>query len=244
MMLRKGLFLSFILLSTQLVGNSAKAENATGTFEISSNVGYVTFAMKEFNNYIDEWYVGVLDMSMKHIKGGITFSGDVKYCLASNPNIYLMCSVGYMSDETNGSTVLDVYGIGSEILNMQLHVSAIPILLTGLYVIPKDKLNIYFGGGIGYYLGKVKIKDEHQPISKFNQKWKWKGSQIGFHLLGEARYSITNRLLLNGGLMYRLAKINELKNDEGKIVQIGFDDKILNLDFSGLEIRCGVVYCF
>jgi opacity protein-like surface antigen len=244
MILRRGLFLSFILLSTQLVGSSAKAENVTEKFGISGNVGYATFAMDGFNNYIDEWYVEVLDMSMEHIKGGLHFSGDVKYRLPSNPNIYLMCSAGYMSDETNGSTVLDVYGNGSETLNMQLHVFAIPVLLTGLYILPKEKINVYLGGGTGYYLGKVKIKAEYQPSIEFNQKWKWNGSQIGFHILSGAEYSITSRLLLSGNLIYRWAKIDELKNDEGKMVRLGLDDKILKLDFSGLEIRCGVVCYF
>lgn len=234
------IFLIFVAFLTKLGNSLAIAENVSKKFGVDCNVGYATFAMKEFNDYIDEWYVGFLGASMEHIKGGIAFSGEVKYHLVSNPKIYLMGSGGYISDKTSGSTLFD----SIDKVNIELHISAIPILLTGLYVLPAGKLNIHLGGGIGYYLGKVKIEFKSQTYPETNEETKWDGSQIGFHVLSGVEYYITKRVSLSGNLMYRLAKIDKLEDDNGKRVRVGLDQKILRLDFSGLEIKSGVNFYF
>jgi len=230
------IFLIFVTFLTKLGNRLAIAENVSRKFSVGCNVGYTTFRMEAFNDYIDEWYVGFVGMPMEHIKGGIAFSGEVKYHLVSNPKIYLMCSGGYISDKTSGSTLFD----SIDKVNIELHASAIPILLTGLYILPAGKLNIHLGGGIGCYLSKVKIEFKWQAIPEANTETKWDGSQIGFHGLGGVEYYITKRVSLSGNLMYRLAKINKLKDENGKTVKVGLDQKILKLDFSGLEIKGGV----
>lgn len=230
------IFLIFVTFLTKLGNSLAIAENVSKKFGVDCNVGYTTFAMEEFNDYIDEWYVGILGASMEHIKGGIAFSGEVKYRLVSNPKIYLMCSGGYISDKTSGSILFD----SIDKVNIELYTSAIPILLTGLYILPAGKLNIHLGGGIGYYLGKVKIEFKGQTYPELNEETKWDGSQIGVHVLSGIEYYITKRVSLSGNLMYRLAKIDKLEDENGKRVKVGFDQKILKLDFSGLEIKGGV----
>lgn len=230
------IFLIFVTFLTKLGNKLAIAENVSRKFNVGCNVGYATFAMKEFNDFIDDWLVGFLGASMEHIKGGIAFSGEVRYRLVSHPKIYLMCSGGYVSDKTGGSVLADSF----DILNIDLHTYAVPILLTGLYILPAGKLNIHLGGGIGYYLGKVKIEYKWQTIPEANTETKWDGSQVGFHGLGGIEYYITKRVSLSGNLMYRLAKIDKLKDENGKRVKVGLDQKILKLDFSGLEIKGGV----
>jgi len=238
------IFLIFVTFLTKLGNSLAIAENVSKKFGVDCNVGYTTFGMEEFNDYIDEWYVGFLGTSMEHIKGGIAFSGEVKYRLVSNPKIYLMCSGGYISDKTSGSILFEFFDDGSDKLNLEFHISAIPILLTGLYVLPAGKLNIHLGGGIGYYLGKVKREAKVQTYPELNEETVWDGSQIGFHVLSGVEYYITKRVSLSGNLMYRLAKIDKLEDENGKRVKVGLDQKILKLDFSGLEIKSGVNFYF
>jgi hypothetical protein len=106
------------------------------------------------------------------------------------------------------------------------------------------------GGGIAEYTGTLKYHEEgsqevNDQTTSFNNTRNYKGDVLGYTGTIGTTYVPWKFLEFEVFLTGRLAKIPELRDEEGNtLVNPYRDNKIISLDFSGIDLRIGLKFIF
>jgi outer membrane protein W len=119
---------------------------------------------------------------------------EVAYGYKVNPNFAIEAGIGKYSSEYSESGYVEVDGWlypGS----ITLTASAIPITLTlkGIAPLSYGKVELYGGGGIGYYLSTMEAK---VTIGGYSESESWDASALGFHLVGGGDFYVSEKVAL------------------------------------------------
>jgi len=107
----------------------------------------------------------------------------------------------------------------------------VPIVATLFYRIglESSKSFVLFGGGLGYYYGRIKFDYEDQTsFYPDDRSFRWYGEQskIGYHILIEYDYVFENDLVIFGGIKGRYVKFDEFKDGNQIRLEYGTNKKL------------------
>lgn len=210
---------------------SSGAASLGGKFGIFGNLGLSTFAMDDFNKDIDDINTlmtsfGVSGKAEKII-GGLTAGGGLQYGVLDN------LLIGAEVEGLMAGSKTDFTALGQKVtFELSMPATAVGAFIKG--VLPAGN-KFFFTGGIGvdYISLAGAIKVTHSDDVTFT------GSGMGFRILVGGQVLFTEMFGLGLDLGYRIAKITELKDKDGKIFKKS-DNTNESADYSGLITRLGV----
>ena len=156
------------------------------------------------------------------------FEGNLTYFY--NKMFSLEFGVGYTKPDVNAEAL----GLSVEFGELK----QIPITLTGrmYYWFPKSTTNLYFGGGVGYYLNDFKLSSAFESVMPgFSLN---ADDSFGFHLNTGLEYFINDKVALGIDLKY-------IWNDaDFTAFEPGFAAETTNIDLEGFSVGLGIKYFF
>lgn len=162
-------------------------------------VPFVNNSLTEFNAWLSSAGLKSNMDELDEIKGGITFGGEVEFFVSSKFSFAIGAEywrkIPQASVEASGKINGDSYEISER---YKIDTSLIPVIATLRISLPSDNFRAYIGGGVGYYMGKVVLKEE----------WDWKENGISFEK-GEHEIESSGKAIiphLNGGFDLDLTK--------------------------------------
>jgi outer membrane protein len=187
----------------------------------------------------NRWGIGArisyYDLSDTSIEG-INFAPDSTALLEGNLTYFfnkmfsLDFSVGYTKPDVNAEAFGLSVGFGE--------LEQIPITLTGrmYYWFSDSNTNLYFGGGVGYYLNDFELSSAFASVMPgFRLD---ADDSFGFHVNGGFEYFINDNVALDLDLKY-------IWNDSDfTAFQPGFPAETVNLDLDGFSAGIGIKYFF
>jgi len=101
----------------------------------------------------------------------------------ANPNLAIEAGIGYYSSEYSESGYVCTW-YGCYLADFTITASAIPITLTlkGIAPLAYGKVELYGGGGLGYYLATAEAEVAITGVGSASDSWD--ASALGFHLVG------------------------------------------------------------
>lgn len=203
----KTFFVLLLFLSVFLTGQDRKiAFSLKGGFYTPSSSTFNNDVVPSVNNALTDFNAWLSSAGLKssmdeldEIKGGITLGGEVEFFVSSRFSFAI--GVEYWrqkpkaSVEASGKIGGDSYDISSK---YDIETSLIPVIATLRASLPSDNFRAYMGAGIGYYMGKVVLKES----------WDWKENGISFEK-GEHELESSGKAIiphLNGGFDFDLTK--------------------------------------
>lgn len=147
------------------------------------------------------------------------------------PQFGVSLGVGYFKKSWEpSSSVTYNYGAptGSDTLQQTLkrEVTVIPITITGMYILPvQDRIDINLFAGMGYYITSLSFSDDilyswpNDPLvpnyqHTFASTFEPKTGTFGIHFGAGAEIALFSRFSLTADILYRLAKVGELKTGQ------------------------------
>lgn len=199
-----------------------------GGLYIPSSSTYNDEVLPPVNNSLTEFNAWLSSAGLKssldeldEIKGGITFGGEVEFFVSRGFSFSLGAEYWKQtpkaSVEASGNVGGDSYEISDK---YQIEHSLIPILATLRASLPSDRFRAYIGAGIGYYMGKIILKEEWDwkengiSFEKGSSKLESSGKAIIPHLNGGFDLDITNNISISADLRYPLGKIKSFRIDK------------------------------
>ncbi len=232
----------------------ATATDMKGKIGFDVQVGYAMMDIKGVNDWFDMWeefdeLYGWATTANDHLKGGMSYIGEIKYGVASN--VVLTGSGGVLSSEGKYTST------GPTDFRLDDKVSATFFGGGGLFVVQQDSLDLMFGGGVDYY--SVEYEEDWTENGTVMER-KAEGSKVGFNLRAGAMYFVTPTVAISGKIIYRIVKLTEIetkKDDYGISAQgdplevltdpvdpwVG-DTKDLEIDLSGINAYVNICFFF
>lgn len=240
-----------------LLALSVLAYAGDSKFSLSLRGGYYLPVTSTFNDdylpavnqYLNELnsYLTSLDFTstvseMKKLKGGAVFGGELEIFASQQFSIAL--GAEYWSKKTAGSidsegTIDDVsYQISEGSL---IKTTVIPIVATFRVNLPFKSFRAYIGGGVGYYLGKVKVEDSwswiegSETVDSGTREVKSSGSSFVPHANIGVDLNLSGSIVLAADIRYPFGSINsfKIKSDTEDENMIG--EKLTFMDMNGAE---------
>ena len=239
--------------------NSKSQENKLG---LGVNYGYQYLKMEDFNTfiinhpalaYIEKIFFNPASKENNIIeikKGCQYFSTSLIYKPFSKINGYMIGQFDYIQTNKGSNELIlteAIYGATGTTYKeysykFEYQPSSYIFSLIPTYEYNfNEKININGGVGISYYLVNLTEK-QINLIDKYphsENKDKYKGNQFGFQISTGFEYYIFKRFSCNLNLLYKYAKIKQLKNKDINSIPAEFP---VELDFSGLNVNVGLRY--
>lgn len=171
-------------------------------------------------------------------------SGDnieLAYGYRMSPNFALEGSIGKYKSEYGGSYLFRI--TFSNEGSVKATTSAMPITFTAKGILPlgDGKVEIYGGGGVGYYQTKVEWEDKGiwcttVPYSFSDSK---EENVSGFHIVGGIEFNVSDNVAFSGEAKWLSVKAEEL------YIPYGYEKRIKKLEeMGGVIFNVGVKYKF
>jgi len=214
-------------------------------FTSTFNDDYLPAINQNFNE-LDSYFKS-LDFTstvtqMKKLNGGAVFGGEFE--IFASEQFSIVFGAEYWSKKTTGT--IDAEGTIDEV-SYQISegsltkASVIPIVATIRINLPFKNFRAYIGGGVGYYLGKVKVEDSwswiegSETVDSGTREIKSSGSSFVPHANIGVDLNLTGSITLAADIRYPFGSINSFKiksdtEDEGMIGQ-----KLTFTDINGVE---------
>lgn len=251
--MKRYLVISFLVIGLVLlaVASCATATDMKGKFGFDVQIGYAMMDIKGVNDFLDalEDYANLIGYTTEkdHLKGGMSYMGEVKYGVTSN--LVLTASGGLLSSKgkLTGTNMTDV--------TFDEKVSATFFGAGALFVVQRGNLDFLFGGGADYYT--VKYEEDLAETGFPTLERRAEGSKVGFNLRGGMMYFLTPNIALSGKIIYRIVKLSEIettKDDWGISAEgdplevvtdwVTFDTKNLEIDLGGINAYVNICFFF
>lgn len=249
--MRSKFFLIFILsFSVLLIGEEKKIAISlrSGLYTPSSST-YNNEVIPPVNNSLTEFNAWLSSAGLKsnmdeldEIKGGIAFGGEIEFFVSRQFSFAIGAEYWRQtpkaSIEASGTVSGDSYDISDK---YQIEASLIPVLATVRISFPSNKFRAFMGAGIGYYMGKIILKEE----------WDWKENGISFekgsheiessgkslipHLNGGFDFDITKNISISADLRYPLGTIKTFKIERNTSDLASIGENLKYEDVNGKE---------
>ncbi len=179
---------------------------------------------------------------LDEIKGGMTYGGEIEFFVVPQFSLAFGAELWKKkpsaSVKANGVVGGDSYDISED---YQIEASLTPLLLTLRVNLSSERFRAYLGGGAGYYMGKILVKDE----------WDWKENGVSFekgshqiestgesiipHVNGGFDFDLSENLSISADLRYSFGTIKsfEIKKDTTDPTSIG--KNLTYEDVNGVE---------
>jgi hypothetical protein len=222
----KILIISILSFSILLIGEEKRiAFSLKGGLYSPSSTTYneevvppVNNAFTEFNAWLSSAGLKANMNELDEIKGGMTFGGEVEFFVTSKFSFAFGAEYWKKTPEAfveaSGTVSGDSYDISDK---YKIDFSLIPIFTTLRVSLPSERFRAYLGAGIGYYMGKVVLREE----------WDWKENGISFekgshevessgkaiipHINGGFDFDILKNISICADLRYPFGKIKSFK---------------------------------
>ena len=181
-----------------MTGVLTYAKDIRGKIGFGGFAGYSLLNPAAFNEQLDvikEWYedwweFGSDSGTVRPLRGGIRFGGEVRYGLTSN----LIIGAGYSRMSGSGQVNWDD---GSGWTGEQ----KVTLTVTGftgsvLFAMGSQSSNFYFGGGAGFYSGKIirTANDSEDWMTWWNRVVYQGISAVGFHGIAGFEYFLSDNI--------------------------------------------------
>jgi hypothetical protein len=227
----------------------ALAVSLAGRFGIFGDVGYGGFAMGDVNREIDVANQGINAAgysSVDHINGGLTVTGGLTYGVLES--LQVGAEAGYLSAQTAYSSSSNSYGspYGSPspgpsgpAPTYNLYVPALETGVLVRYLFPvADAFSLT--GTLG--LDEVFLSGYTKTDSGTTN---FTGHGFGGKLMVGGEGFLGDHFSLFGDLGYRMEKVNEVKDSDGRVLkQSGDPGNNLTVDYSGVILQGGLRFYF
>ncbi len=236
-----GLFsVLFLWTNLTVAGNRPFSVELRGSYTTTSKIFFNADAVSEFER--NRFF------SVDNIFGlGVDVRRDIAYNLKLGFSIEYISASSPFTEGEDKQTVLDQTG---QDLQLQLDdgYQLIPVELSGYFVIPfsGDRVKVYMGGGVGFYLGERKLKG-----AGITTRTVEKDTGFGIQVMTGVDYFLTPMIGLRGELKFRDPQVEstnrfpdepvEYRGRSILIDQRPFRSKI-NID--GITFNLGIVLQF
>jgi opacity protein-like surface antigen len=246
-------------LSVSIAG--AEANRVGGKFGVFGTAGYSTYAMKDFNQTIDDTKDSINNVKNdpgfgytmpNNLDGGLTFDGGVQYAildylavgveigaLTASPIkysvVFPVTTVDY-TDPLNPVLVTTYVTNSTEFDLSTMEIG--PIVRGYLPLGEKFLLNASLGVGYVSMTGKIKNEDNGTEAERA-----WSGHTVGVKMMAGGEYFLSDIASVGLDLGYRMAKIPEVYLQNFGVVKKD-DGSNFTLDYSGLIVQVGLHFYF
>ncbi len=261
---------SILSFSVLLIGEEKRiAFSLRGGLYTPSSSTYNDEVLPPVNNSFTEFTAWLSSAGLKtnldeldEIKGGMTYGGEVEFFVSRNLSFAIGAEYWIQkpkaSIKASGSISGDSYEISDE---FEVSASLIPVVATLRVGLPSERFRAYIGGGIGYYMGKVFIKEE----------WDWKENGISFekgsheiessgkavipHINGGFDFDIKKNISISADLRYPLGTIKAFKIEKDtsdprsigenlKFEDVNGEEKDFKWELSGFNFGVNIKFKF
>jgi len=246
----------------------ARYRHRDGNFFIRGAVGaqggFGVFFPTELNNYTKDFWNALIDQyyPLHNYSGNnpvvpiiIGFNYNIKAALRLI-NIFQIEAYweNYYAIGLQIKSSFYQYGYGLPDMNLEATYQFIPkyeAIGGNLLLTPGAKRKSAFfviGGGLAQYTGSLKYHEEGTSIindqkTTFNNTKIYKGTVLGYTFTLGVTIAPNKYLELESFITGRLAKIPEIKDEEGNIFRNPYrNNEIVSLDFSGVDLRIGIKF--
>ena len=194
------------VLVVSMTGVLTYAMDMRGKIGFGGFAGYSLLNPTAFNEQLDVikgWYEGWLDFgpdsgTVRPLRGGIRYGGEVRYGLTSN----LIIGAGYSrmsgSGQVNWDDGLGWTGEQKATLTVTGFTGSV------LFAMGGESSNFYFGGGAGLYSGKItRTSSDSLDMYDWWDKVVYQGiSTVGFHGIAGFEYFLSDNIAFALEAMY------------------------------------------
>lgn len=198
-----------------------------GLYTPSSST-YNNEVLPPVNNSLTRFNAWLSSMGLKsnldeldEIKGGITFGGEVEFFVSREFSFSFGAEYWKRTPEASIKASGTVSGDSYEIsYKSQIEFSLIPVFTTLRVSLPSEMFRVYIGAGIGYYMGKIVLKQEWDEkengisFEKGSHELESSGKAIIPHLNGGFDFDITKNISISADLRYPFGKIKSFRIDK------------------------------
>ncbi len=242
--------ISILSFSVLLIGEEKRiAFSLRGGLYTPSSSTYNDEVLPPVNNSFTEFNAWLSSAGLKsnmneldEIKGGMTFGGEIEFFVSRSFSLAIGAEHWIQkpkaSIEATGKISGDSYEISDE---FEVSASLIPIVATLRVNLPSERFRAYIGAGMGYYMGKIVLKEE----------WDWKENGVSFekgsyeiessgkavipHINGGFDFDITKNISISTDLRYPFGTIKAFKIEKDTSDPTSVGENLRFEDVNGKE---------
>ncbi len=220
-----------------------------GGFYSPSSSTYNNEVIPPVNNSLTEFNAWLSSTGLKsnldeldEIKGGIVFGGEVEFFVSRQFSFSFGADYWKQTPKASvgasGTVGGDSYDISDK---YQINFSLIPIFTTLRVSLPSEMFRAYIGAGIGYYMGKIVLKEEWDlkengvSVEKGSHELESSGKAIIPHLNGGFDFDITKSISISADLRYPLGKIKSFRIEKDTSDPTNVGENLKYEDVNGEE---------
>jgi len=169
-----------------------------------------------------------------------TLGADIEFQIKPSPEFMVGIGIGYIGFPTSTykEKMSDNFNNSAE-YEAEFYGNAIPLTLTGYYILPiNDNINFALGAGAEYYIGNFTRKEVKNVVNGTNQEldppYEYSATGFGACLKLGGEYKLSDNISILAGIIGRFGKIGglegDIKQDDGSTKK----EKMYSLDMKDM----------